>query len=302
MTAYDRSRAFIYRNARPLDLARWRYAFEDGPREDVLTALAAYQNADGGFGHALEADCWNPDSSPIQTWKATEILGEIGMDEPGHPVVRGILRYLASGADFDGHLWPKYVPGNNDHPGAPWWRFDPEQTSDYNPTAALAGFILRFADRESGLYALGCRIAREACAHLMQHPGQTAMHTIACYVQLYGDLQRAKADVGIDLPALAAQLSAEIGRLITRDVSVWAADYVCKPSLFITGKDSPFYAENRDVAEAECRFIERTQERDGTWAITWQWDAYPEAWAVSKNWWKSDVIIGNLRFLKAIQE
>ena len=48
---------FIYRNARPLDLARWQYLFEDGGRENVLNILASYQNEDGGFGHALEPDC-----------------------------------------------------------------------------------------------------------------------------------------------------------------------------------------------------------------------------------------------------
>ena len=54
--------SFIYKNARPLDLARWKYIFEGGGKEDVLTALAAYQKEDGGIGHALEPDCWNPQS------------------------------------------------------------------------------------------------------------------------------------------------------------------------------------------------------------------------------------------------
>ena len=55
---YTTARTFIYRNARPLDIVRWQYHFENGSKEEVLTALAAYQNADGGFGHALEPD-WN---------------------------------------------------------------------------------------------------------------------------------------------------------------------------------------------------------------------------------------------------
>ena len=77
---YNQARSFVYKNARPLDLARWKYLFEGGSKEDVLTALAAYQNEDGGFGHALEPDCWNPDSSPIQTWVATEIIKEVGLE------------------------------------------------------------------------------------------------------------------------------------------------------------------------------------------------------------------------------
>lgn len=55
---FEKARSFIYHNARPLDIARWQYHFEGGSNEAVLTALAAYQNEDGGFGHALEADAW----------------------------------------------------------------------------------------------------------------------------------------------------------------------------------------------------------------------------------------------------
>lgn len=99
---FQKAKEFIYRNARPLDLARFRYHFENGSTEDVLNALAFYQNEDGGFGHALEPDSWNPNSSPIQTWYATEILREIGFTDSSHPITAGILKYLESGRDFDG--------------------------------------------------------------------------------------------------------------------------------------------------------------------------------------------------------
>lgn len=78
-TTFQNARKFIYRNARPLDLARWQYHFENGSAEAVINALSYYQNDDGGFGYALEADAWNPNSSPIQTWTATEILREINL-------------------------------------------------------------------------------------------------------------------------------------------------------------------------------------------------------------------------------
>lgn len=89
-----KARNFIYQNARPLDLARWQYLFENGSKERVLEFLEVYQNEDGGFGHALEADCWNPQSSPVQTWAATEIIREIHLDEKEHPIIQGILHYL----------------------------------------------------------------------------------------------------------------------------------------------------------------------------------------------------------------
>ena len=50
MTVFEKARGFVYRNARPLELARWRFHFENGSADDVVTALSAFQNEDGGFG------------------------------------------------------------------------------------------------------------------------------------------------------------------------------------------------------------------------------------------------------------
>ena len=35
----SKHRNWIYRNARPLDLSRWQYHFENGTKENVLNAL-----------------------------------------------------------------------------------------------------------------------------------------------------------------------------------------------------------------------------------------------------------------------
>ena len=81
MEIIEASRKFIYRNARPLDLARWHYLFENGSKQPVIDALSSYQNPDGGFANALEPDCWNPNSLPIQTWVATRIIDEIELND-----------------------------------------------------------------------------------------------------------------------------------------------------------------------------------------------------------------------------
>ena len=52
MTAFEKARLFVYRNARPLDLARFQFHFENGSKEAVMNALLCYQNEDGGCGHA----------------------------------------------------------------------------------------------------------------------------------------------------------------------------------------------------------------------------------------------------------
>lgn len=135
-------------------MARWHYLFENGDKQDVLTALKAYQNADGGFANALEPDCWNIKLTPMQTWAATRIIEEIDLEDKSHPIIEGILDYLASGDEFDGEHWHglNTVETNNDYPHAPWWEYRQSHEVGYNPTASLVGFILKYADKESQLY------------------------------------------------------------------------------------------------------------------------------------------------------
>lgn len=161
MNTYEKARAFMYRNARPLELALWQFHFEGGSADSVLHALSFYQNEDGGFGHALEADNWNPHSSPLTTQTATEIL--YAVDAPqSHPLVQNTLRYLDSGADFDAahRQWLNCVPSSNDFPRAIWWTYkEGSDAFQYNPTAALAAFILRYAEKGSSVYEKGRAIA-----------------------------------------------------------------------------------------------------------------------------------------------
>lgn len=63
MTVFEKSQKFIYRNARPLELALWKYHFEKGNKSDVLNILSAYQNEDGGFAYGIEPDNWNVNST-----------------------------------------------------------------------------------------------------------------------------------------------------------------------------------------------------------------------------------------------
>lgn len=50
---FEKAKIFLYRNARPLDLAQFQYHFENEDKETVMNILSYYQNEDGGFGHAV---------------------------------------------------------------------------------------------------------------------------------------------------------------------------------------------------------------------------------------------------------
>ena len=171
MDYYTAAKKFILKNSRPLDMARWNYLFEDGSKEDVIKVLKTYQNDDGGFANALEPDCWNINSTPLQTWVATQIIKEINLDDKNHPIIKGILDYLSSKDEFDGHRWHglNTVVTNDNYPHAPWWSYKQKQELTYNPTASLIGFILKYAEKDTAIYRSACELSKEAYNYIKKN-------------------------------------------------------------------------------------------------------------------------------------
>ena len=201
------ARRFVFQRGRPIEWARWRYLFERASAESVLEVLAQYQNSDGGFGHGLEPDFWNPNSSPIQTWAATEIIHSVAAVKS--PVIDGILRYLDSGAHFDGHTWSRTVPTNNDHPHADWWSHeDGESERSYNPTAAIAGFALQFAPVGSRLEELAIRVANEALRTFVEVEW-VEVHELSCFDRLAKSTKGHDSEIDFDLQLVQELFGAE---------------------------------------------------------------------------------------------
>lgn len=296
---YEKASGFIYRNARPIELALWKYHFEGGNREDVLTALAAYQNADGGFGHALEADSFNPNSAPIQTWTACEVLREIGFTDGTHPIIRGILRYLDSGLDFseEHNQWLNSVKTNADYPHAVWWDYS-DKVENYNPTAYLAGFILRFADKDSALYKKAEEIARQAYEWFVSAVPYGDDHSAACFAALYEFLKETGSGL-VDMREFSDKLNEEVNANICRDTEKWRTEYVTLPSKFIGSKDNMFYAGNEELVQKELEITRESQLGDGSYIVPWLWYNEYKEYELAANWWKSRILIDKIRFLKA---
>lgn len=302
MNTYEKARQFVYQNARPLDFARWKYHFEGGSREAVLDVLSAYQNSDGGFGHALEPDCWNPDSTPIATWMATNILRKVGLTDGTHPIIQGILRYLDRGKDFYNGKWCNTVPGNNDHPHAVWWSCGEENgLTDDNPTVSLAGFALRFSERGSPLYKKAAAIVREAVEQF--HPqSRIDNHTTRCYLDLLIYCESMKDFDLFDLDAFRESVKEAVKACVCKEPEKWYTEYVCKPSFFFEITGRVFAIVDPALCAKEARMIECHQQSDGSWPVTWQWwTDYPE-YHISANWWRASFCIENLLYLRFFEK
>jgi len=304
--AFEEMRLWVYRNARQIELALWQYEFENGSTEAVLSALSHYQNDDGGFGNALEADCWNPSSSPYTTLSAIGKLSAVGFTDASHPIARGILRYLGSGAHCVESGWLFSIPSNNGYPHAPWWNYDTSaaEVGHTGVTAGLVCFVLRFAEKGSALYAKALALAENLLAKFKEPDNKDDMG-LDGYCKLLETVNQLGLTDRLDVTYLAANIKKHVDGAIVRDVVQWS-DYSVRPSGFIKSPDSPFYKGNEDIVETELDYLIDTRQEKGVWGITWQWwdnyEKYPKAFAIAENWWKSDLdmgAIGKLKFLRA---
>ncbi len=297
MSVFKNAEKFIYRNARPLDLARWKFHFENGSVDDVLHTLSYYQNDDGGFAYAIEPDNWNTASTPVGAWVASMILREVGFTDSSHPIIKGILSYLDSGKDFSDGKWFNTVKSNNQFPHAVWWECENNTgLPDDNPTVSLAGFALKFADKNSGLYLKAKEIVQKAVSEFIKNPTDEP-HTIRCFSNLLCYCQETDSFDLFDLNAFKDSLIAAANKSVCKEPEKWYTDYVFKPSYYFSDKNI-FNSISRELAEIEAEKIMNNQLPDGSYPVVWQWYNDYKEFEISANWWKSDMIIKNMLYLR----
>jgi hypothetical protein len=115
---FDAAADFLAANARVLDRRMFQRLFSGGAAGPVRDAVAAYRNADGGFGHALEPDCRTAASQPAAVEMAMRIMDLA--DAWDERLVRDAIDWLATIAPAEGgaaFVEPSVAEG----PHAPWW-------------------------------------------------------------------------------------------------------------------------------------------------------------------------------------
>lgn len=293
-------RQWMVRHARPLELSLWKFHLEQGSAQDVLNILSFYQNKDGGFGHALEPDCWNPHSSPYTTSFAIKILKNIGFLDRSHPIYTGIIRYLESGDSFENGQWLFSIPSNDAYPRAPWMTYNPDvnQTENTGLSAELAAFILEFCDKQSALYQTALQIARRTLDALLEAENHGAMG-IGGYLILEPHLDALSLNEA-DKQTVLQKLRQLVRDSIEPNTEKWQF-YVPRPSEFIHSPASPDYWGNEALVEKELDYLIQQRPQGDVWGIPWSWfehsERYAKEFALSETWWKAYRAINIVMFL-----
>lgn len=284
---------WIYECARPLEVARFKYLFEGDSREHYYAELKKYQNGDGGFGHGLEPDSNNPNSSPIQTWMAFEYIEELHLTKEDS-LVQDTISYLVNTSCFDKGFWFTTIPSNDDFPHAPWWSYSEEgRIWGYNPTAAIAGYIFKYAVNESDVL-LSRKIIQKAIDHFLSDRIEE-MHQVRCFIQMSESIKDAKGFKG--QKEFRKKLTQIMFDTIEKNEFQWFQSYCVRPSQYISKKDMIGYPELKDWIHKEASLFESNRGSGGVWTISWDWNQYPEDFQKAKIAWQGIIAINALKLM-----
>ena len=286
---------FVLENAHPLDLAVYKYYFENESSQAVVDELSKFQNVDGGFGHALEPDFFNPNSSPIATNDAIITLARVNALDRDSDIVKGIVRYLESHDSFDKDKkrWLFAIDSNKDYPHAIWWEKKGDGISKFNPSISLASFMICYGTR-TPLYE---EIIKDGLDFL-KNGEEISGDDVNCYLLAYELLTSNNINDIVDLNVFKDLLSKAIENCICKDIEKYGVEYVPMPSVIFTGKYIEFVTpEIKSLIVAEKDTLGKLQMEDGGFDITWKWyTPYPDEYEQARAWWRPRITIDKLLF------
>jgi hypothetical protein len=276
----DAAARFVAGHARVLDRRRFERLFEGGDARPVRDAIAAFRNADGGFGHALEPDGRTPASQPAAIALALETLDEA--DAWDEELVAGACEWLAANAPDEGGA--SFVePTVEGWPHAPWWQAEEGRPASFFSTGKIAGTLHArrvehpWLDRATEL--LWRRIDELA------DPGPYELRGVVAFLDHVPDRGRAE------------QALERIGPLVVGAVALdpAAEGEVHSPLDFAPYPDS-IARRLFDAAtiEAHLDHLAASQAEDGGWTFNWL------AWSpVAASEWRGSRTVDALRVLRA---
>lgn len=264
-----RAEQFIWLTARVLEQRRYAHLFLEGSADSVETALTAYRNEDGGYGHALEPDLRGPVSQPLHTAHALSVLDSIG--RCGGPRVERVCRYLTDVSTREGAL-PALLPSQRGYPAAPFIPVVDDPPAQLLSTGPVVGLLHRNQVWHAWLFRATdfCWAAVDALEQ--SHPYEVE----AAVAFLDGVPDRARAESAAD--RLGHMVRAQ--RLVVLDAGHRDA-YPVAPGYAPGEHHFPYdYARtpgslarrwfSDGELESSLDHLAAEQEEDGGWPVSWR--------------------------------
>ncbi|MFG1707733.1 hypothetical protein ACFLIM_31465 [Nonomuraea sp. M3C6] len=278
MDVLDRAERYLQLHGRLIDRMRFAALFADGPRERVLDVLRCYQNADGGFGNALEPDLRGAGSQPEPVEVAFWILDEL--DAFDSPMVPAACDYLARVSASDGGV-PFVLPSVRDTPRAPWWQTDDDPPGTLIPTASVAGLLHKHGSTHPWLAT-----ATDFCWSRIAALSETSPYearSVVTFLDLVPDRGRAEAEFARLRDAILATVALDPDEA---GEAHFPLDFAPSPLRL------PLFSQ--EVLDVHLDALAAAQSADGGWNGNW-----PMWTPLVEHEWGGYVTVQRLRTLRA---
>ncbi len=277
---FEAAADFLAARARLLDRRMFERLFRGGAAEPVRDAIAAYRNADGGFGHALEPDCRAAASQPAAVEMALRMMDLAGAwDER---LVRDAVDWLSTIAPAEGGA--AFVqPTVSQGPHAPWWV--PAEGASLIQTGQIAGLLYAhgfahpWLDRATQV--MWSRI------DALAEPNGYEMFGVLAFLEQVPDRARAEAAFERVGPLLFSR------DLVALDPGAEGETHSPLAFAALPGSIARRLFD-ADVIEAHLDHLAGAQADDGGWTFNWpSWSPAAEAD------WRGFLTVDALRVLRA---
>ncbi len=280
--SFQEASDYLLHSSRALERNTYKYHFQGGESDELLTELKNFQNPDGGFGYGLEPDIRLPFSSPTVTSVAFRHLGRVNDGEVYEELAETGIRYFERTFDAEAKRWFTVPREVNDYPHAPWWHYDEGEGGTIldnhwgSPTAEIIAYLLRY-DRYVESIDIE-ELIQKAIERLNDEREFDSEHEIYCYLRLYRELPSSLCEKIEDQISRAAQ------ELVCRDPARWG-EYVPKPLDFVRGPESPRFGIDEGLVEENLDFLVDRIEEEGVINPNWEWDQYEGEWDRARQEW-----------------
>jgi hypothetical protein len=281
---FDAAAWFLAARGRVLDRRVFQRLFGGGAAAPVRDAVAAYRNADGGFGHALEPDLRAPGSQPAATEMALRVMDLA--DAWDEELVAGALDWLVSVAPAGGGA-AFAAPSLDDGPHAPWWTAQAHDVASPIQTGQVAGLL--YARGTAHPWLAPATEVMWSLIDGLAEPGPYEMFGVLSFLEHVPDRVRAEAAFDRVGPLLLSRGLVTLDpRAAEGDELHSLLDYAPLPGSMARRLFDPV------LVDAHLDHLAAAQLDDGGWTFNWL------AWSpAAESDWRGFLTVDALRVLRA---
>lgn len=267
--SFQKARSYLMNCGRDIEQEVFRFHFENGNPQNVISVLQQYQGENGGFRNMGEGHSVIPNG--MDTSMAFQYLSEVGASPDDEVVQKGI----------------QYIIDSYDHE-LKCWHARPNQRSKGwldNPCTELVGYLYEYRELVPEDFLRNVTeiaISSMGTINTSDEPRQFYFLEALCLLRLA---------IRTDEPyksIIMKQLKKDINKIIETEADKWSTTYCAKPFFFAHSPESPMFLPIKEAVIQSLVNEINTQSEDGHFVLNWDCDL--EGARVWKSIWTMDAL------------